>query len=65
MVRIQPATASLLGDVAQAWGRILMAVSHRGNAEVHMIDGTIVRTHQHPHVSGIATMKTLVVPAAD
>jgi transposase len=32
---------------AGVWDRILAAISHRDNAEVQMIDCTIVRAHQH------------------
>ncbi|MEM9107803.1 MAG: IS5 family transposase [Pseudomonadota bacterium] len=32
---------------AGVWDRILTAISHRDDAQVQMIDGTIVRTHQH------------------
>lgn len=32
---------------AGVWDRILIAISHRDDAEVQMIDSTIVRAHQH------------------
>lgn len=32
---------------AGVWDRILTAISHRDDAEVQMIDSTIVRAHQH------------------
>jgi transposase len=32
---------------AGVWDRILAAISHREDAEVQMIDSTIVRAHQH------------------
>ena len=32
---------------AGVWDRILTAISHRDDAQVQMIDGTIVRAHQH------------------
>ena len=32
---------------AGVWDRILIAISHRDDADVQMIDSTIVRAHQH------------------
>lgn len=48
---IRPATT---GTFAGVWDHIPIAISHQNDAEVQMIDSTIVRAHQHASCTEIS-----------